>query len=87
MDTHGSLSFVNNVFIICFQSISMIQGKKGRYMCTLFLAVWLYIAVVGGTYQAFGVIYIGLLELFEAGEFTTSLVSTVYMVFSCIGCE
>ena len=56
-------------------------------MCTLFLAVWLYIAVVGGTYQAFGVIYIGLLDLFEAGEFTTSLVSTVYMVFSCIGCE
>ncbi len=47
----------------------------------------LYTATLGGTYKAFGVLYIGLVDLFRAGEFRTSLVSVVYSGCSCVGCQ
>ena len=42
---------------------------------------------MGGTFKSFGVIYIGLVELYQAGEFTTSLVSVINTVIGCIGCK
>ena len=42
---------------------------------------------MGGTFKSFGVIYVGLIELYDAGEFTTSLASMSNTVITCIGCE
>ena len=42
---------------------------------------------MGDTFQAFGVIYVGLLDLHPAGEFTTSLTSMVHSIVCTLGCK
>ena len=42
---------------------------------------------MGGTFKAFGIIYVGLLDVFGAGEFTTSLATTVHSVVCIFACE
>ena len=49
-------------------------------------AMFLYNVTLSGTSKAFGVIYVGLIGLFGAGELQTSLVTVVYTVCSCTGC-
>ncbi len=49
-------------------------------------ALVVYNVTLAGTYNVFGVMYVGLLDTFGAGEFCTSLVIVVYSVFSGFGC-
>ena len=60
---------------------------KAKLLFIFCLAMSLYNMTLGGTTNSFGVMYVGLIDLFRAGEFQTSLVSVTYSVCSCLGCK
>ena len=58
--------------------VSKVLHILGVDLLIYFLALFIVNFTMGDTFQAFGVIYVGLLDLHSAGEFTTSLTSMVH---------
>ena len=63
-----------------------ISSNRVNHTFNIFQPMFLYNVTLGGTSKAFGVIYVGLIDLFGAGELQTSLVTVIYTVCSCTGC-